>query len=1344
MKNRLYRVSIFILFITSFSSFASAACNQNGECETGETTSGCPTDCVLSCSSNADCEDGYAITEDVCSLPGSLNSYCTHYAKRPIIFAYEVNSNYSQSVATGIIDNADVLESFTWGISNPSNKAKVDALKAAGKIVAERVQVTEFLQVSNESIEANRSYYVNAIFQNFSKKFNAGLDAVAFDELLYADWSPQYTQLMSAASTAIQMLKKAYPRKLIFSWGSSRIPYKAITNATLKRILTYSDFYMPEYYIQDKDYTKISGLAAVDASFSSFYPGIGRKIIVRLAAADSEHLAYDNSPEIDFKKLLDNEFLVVKTQSNKGFNSGIAVYSTARLNFETSSWLAKLFKHYFLDGKNELFSPASSNINLTFIKNPGFEKGLSDWSVLQGNEVKTVDYLNASQLNPLLYRLGYPNHLTSQGKIPEGGQVLFLRRGATQNLVSQNASIEPGKNYFLEVHSKKHSGDFGESGVRTRLLDSWGVPINSTYNRITYCAAKDYGSYGVSRTDCFKVDYNISLGNGTDIQAPNESRYWTKEEFVVNSNNGLVVRIDDENAAQGDINLVDFVQLQEYTLPFCGNSVCEEGENIANCPSDCSISCSSNSDCEDDYNFTEDICNNAGTNESYCIHQARKPISLCYGLKAPFQEYYSSDMINQVTVFEGAFNSSFAAWLKSRDRMLASHVSVTDFYEISNETIAANKSYYVNAIFENFSKKYKQGFDAISFDEYIISDYSIQRLQLMSATADAMKLLKKAYPSKLIFSWGGYTVPTNPFARDVLNRSLTYSDYFMEEIYIDDAHTSKLGLLLKGDADYVKFNPTIGNKLLIGLSVGDMEESHSQDQDPGSDFRKLLDVEFNMVKNHTNLGLNKGISLFACCYPNYESKVWISKLFHHYFQNNQTTLFSTGNWTLNYLKNPGFEKNKTGWNFTPGQDGIMRIVSYSNVSELDPILVRRSWGSKIPDGQSVLFLKRGSSSNLAEQLANVEIGKTYSLEVYSKKHSGDFNLSHIKTVVKDEQGRELNITYLRRTLCLTKLYTWSYNISADACFAINDTATLSNGTKMLFPKTASFWTREEFLFAPKSNNVLIRISDESASPGEASVVDFVQLQEYTLPLCGNTVCEGDENTTSCPSDCTTPTTTTLPSQTTTTEQGCANCGGSSQTLTSQSTTSTTRQTTTTLNPTTSTQAECHESETKCIESQPGNFLFQCTAGTWVKTKECKAGCTKIGVGGECKPETNQTLENAYSKILSEVNSLLADAKKMNANVSVEENQLNKASAFVSSGDFVNAVNLLSETKKTLLEKIAEKEAPKLNENDLELIGACGVVLGLITFIAFYAKRKRTTLKTIDVSSESEGRKQEAW
>ncbi|MBI5229227.1 PKD domain-containing protein [Candidatus Micrarchaeota archaeon] len=234
--------------------------------------------------------------------------------------------------------------------------------------------------------------------------------------------------------------------------------------------------------------------------------------------------------------------------------------------------------------------------------------------------------------------------------------------------------------------------------------------------------------------------------------------------------------------------------------------------------------------------------------------------------------------------------------------------------------------------------------------------------------------------------------------------------------------------------------------------------------------------------------------------------------------------------------------------------------------------------------------------------------------------------------------------------------------------------------------------------------------------------------------CGDGVCYISENCSSCPVDC-----GACP---------CTNCGGgggggglpsggtgggvASQTTSSLSTS-------TSLSITSTTQ-ECTSGESKCVESSAGNFLFQCVGGAWKTQKECRVGCTKLGVGGECRRESNETLANAYSRALAEVNSLLADAKAAGLNISAEELDLRKASEFKNAKNYLSAVEVLEKTKKSLQEKLAKLPTQQLLElSQQRVIGLTGAALALIFLAYFYIKRKQKEKQlTVTGSGEREG------
>ncbi|MBI5228859.1 heparinase II/III family protein [Candidatus Micrarchaeota archaeon] len=239
-------------------------------------------------------------------------------------------------------------------------------------------------------------------------------------------------------------------------------------------------------------------------------------------------------------------------------------------------------------------------------------------------------------------------------------------------------------------------------------------------------------------------------------------------------------------------------------------------------------------------------------------------------------------------------------------------------------------------------------------------------------------------------------------------------------------------------------------------------------------------------------------------------------------------------------------------------------------------------------------------------------------------------------------------------------------------------------------------------------------------------------------FCGNYACDAGESCSSCLIDC-----GACP---------CTNCGGGGGGGSGggggvSASTSTTSTSSTTTASSTATTGECNSDETKCVESGAGNYLFKCVAGKWITEKECMAGCTKTGLSGQCKPETSETLLDAYAHALAEVNSLLADAKAAGLNTSAEEANLKKAVQFKNTRNYLNAVEQLSEAKKSLQEKLAKLPPQQFLElSQQRIIGLSGAALALILLAHIHRKRRREQerIQQTNASDVGGGKKSGEW
>ncbi|MBI4127872.1 MAG: hypothetical protein HY459_02245 [Parcubacteria group bacterium] len=508
------------------------------------------TQAVVSCSSDVTCDDGYALTTDSCVNPGLETSYCAHTANRGLSYSSGFSySNLSEWNESQLIDFSNIIE----GPINFADIAQSDffqSLKNQGKIMARAVSVEEYYGRTNDDIAANKTQIIQAIYDKLTRIYQDGYDAFAFDELIGFEQNDGFRELMSAASLAIEQVKKDYPTKLIFVWGSRFIPTSAIGIETMKRIFTYADFYLPEAYYADEPYTdtELNGfIHDVSQRFENFHPGVGRKILFGLAASDVEDWVTDQNADQDFRKFADNEVYLIKQDATQNLNTGVGVFFFGKVNLETKTWFAKLFKHYLFDNQTSRFS--ERNYALSYLKNPSFENGTADWavSVGAGGEVKTI---TKASITPVL------EIVSPWQKVPSKNNVLFLKRGTTANTVTQTtANLVAGKEYMLEVYSKKHSDDFTRSNLITSLTDSAGNTISAAYERHTLFTNLRVFSYDYTLAQCQALKPNCSY----------DKHYWTRETFVFTAPaNQVQVVTTDASAGSGEITLVDFVQLQEY------------------------------------------------------------------------------------------------------------------------------------------------------------------------------------------------------------------------------------------------------------------------------------------------------------------------------------------------------------------------------------------------------------------------------------------------------------------------------------------------------------------------------------------------------------------------------------------------------------------------------------------------------------------------------------------------------------------------------------------------------------------------------------------------------------
>jgi hypothetical protein len=580
-------------------------------CEQTETPQTCPGECFISCNSNSDCDDGYAITEDTCFNPGTIYARCEHIPTRPIAECYKLDFvDLNKWKDSGIFDACDIVElNSEINEKSPEQVKFLIDSKNSGKIIAKSSGwYPAGFDRTGLDLEKNKTLYIQKIFEHINTTLNKKINnteeyaGIIINEVS-SGASDEFTYVISRA---IELAKKKNPDKLILVWGGGMGSYPRDTR---KRLIEHMDFWIPEVYLwgsrggADGNGNPISSELVRSQmypgrSFENFYSGSGKKVLngievtsldADIAGGDSGSNFYDTLLNVDAQKLWDTKMYYIKEASNQGLSAGVGVYTVDFLDAKARTWMAKLIEHYFIKDCDNMFS--DGKFNLTYVKDSGFEnKNHPDWTFIpgEGGLIKIANFSNATEMNPApaMTVSGKTSSGTKFNMMPNKEHLLYMKRGSSFNEVNQTITLEVGKNYSLEVYSKKQSRDYGESGITTKIID---VTMKNeitykNYTITTFCLIKTsptakagYWKLGVSPEIC------LSKTEANRCYTLKEERVVTRETIIFTAtSNKLNIVIDDYNAEKDEINVVDFVRLKEYPFSFEVKLTCTKDSNCYN------------------------------------------------------------------------------------------------------------------------------------------------------------------------------------------------------------------------------------------------------------------------------------------------------------------------------------------------------------------------------------------------------------------------------------------------------------------------------------------------------------------------------------------------------------------------------------------------------------------------------------------------------------------------------------------------------------------------------------------------------------------------------------------
>jgi len=278
------------------------------------------------------------------------------------------------------------------------------------------------------------------------------------------------------------------------------------------------------------------------------------------------------------------------------------------------------------------------------------------------------------------------------------------------------------------------------------------------------------------------------------------------------------------------------------------------------------------------------------------------------------------------------------------------------------------------------------GFDGICIDELHSSgvDGSAESIRVVNA----LQTLRQRYPNKYIMAAGVWKLGMSGSSFWVQGQSFDnqllavrdYCDLFFQENYISE---SNIQLFFFNDIASNINNRISGllAKTIYGLGIP-QSTPLACDNSPYINFNEYLDCQFHTILNNILAKTMPGVGFWIFYRARPETILHCSELCRHYYYQNKTTYYGSGNYNSTLILDPSFELGSARWRtstatfFTP----------YSQV----PVTIPSQHYSTASHENSCLKTTRGAIANRIRQIVSVEPGAWHRLSGYVTANTQNF------------------------------------------------------------------------------------------------------------------------------------------------------------------------------------------------------------------------------------------------------------------------------------------------------------------------------------------------------------------
>jgi hypothetical protein len=271
-------------------------------------------------------------------------------------------------------------------------------------------------------------------------------NGIIVDEFGVGDY-PSHTY--GPMAEAVRRLTAEFPDKLFYPFCMSIAGVKEVKplmEATIDNgaAIVWEWYEREEPDLESAKEKLASGLSKGMQRWRDFILDAPAHMIICLGYYSTPPISLNENPAVDYKVWKDMQYHLAATHPSFEGLGGLMEWNSKYADEETVRWIARLHRHYAIEGKTNLLSDEYGfRYELPHLLNPDFDDGMEGWTVAAA-EAGSVNRGNI----PALGRL--------EGRVrgsSRGDNFARMKRSATKpNRISQQiVDLEPGKLYTLKM-----------------------------------------------------------------------------------------------------------------------------------------------------------------------------------------------------------------------------------------------------------------------------------------------------------------------------------------------------------------------------------------------------------------------------------------------------------------------------------------------------------------------------------------------------------------------------------------------------------------------------------------------------------------------------------------------------------------------------------------------------------------------------------------------------------------------------------------------------------------------------------------------------------------------------